>query len=69
MAYTSLSASQMDCLKLLITSNDLDQIAAALGVSPPDVERHLDDACMRLGVQSRFEAAIIATELGLIHAP
>ena len=59
----------MDCLKLLIASRNLDQIATALGVSTPDVEQQLDAACSRLGVQTRLEAAIVATELGLIPDP
>lgn len=69
MAYTSLSAAQMECLRLLIASRDLDQIASALGTSTPHVEEQLDAACVRLGVRSRFEAAVIATELGLIPNP
>ncbi len=66
MNYTSLSAGQIDCLRLLATSQNADRIAAELGVSAAYVEQQLDCACTRLGVGTRLEAAMIASALGLI---
>lgn len=66
MSYTSVSAGQIECLKLLTINHNSDQIAAALGVSVPYVEEQLEMACERLGVRTTLEAAMIASELGLI---
>ena len=66
MPYTSLSAGQLDCLRLLISCSDSGQIAAELGVSADYVESQLDGACARLGVGTRIEAAMVAATLGLI---
>jgi DNA-binding CsgD family transcriptional regulator len=69
MPYTSLSAGQLDCLRLLIGCRDSGQIAAELGVSADYVENQLDGACTRLGVGTRIEAAMVAATLGLISDP
>lgn len=69
MAYTSLSPAQMECLRLLLTSQTLDEIASALGMPAPHVEQQLDAACIRLGVRTRIDAAVVAKELGLISNP
>ncbi len=66
---TPLSPTQMECLRLLINTQNLDQIASALGMSTPHVEQQLDAACIRLGVQTPLEAAVVAKELGLISPP
>ncbi len=67
MTYTSLSSGQIECLQLLVACGDCRQIAERLGVSPGYVEEQLDGACLRLGVDTRLKAAIIASRLGLIE--
>lgn len=62
----SLTGRQRDCLKWVAQGKSSTDIASILEISRNTVDEHLANACDRLGVRTRLQAALIASRLGLI---
>jgi ATP/maltotriose-dependent transcriptional regulator MalT len=62
----TLTAREMEVLRLLVQGASNQTIAGALVVSIPTVKTHVSRILAKLGVQSRTEAAARARELRLI---
>ncbi len=67
----TLSARQCECLAWACEGKSSTVIAAILGVSPETVNEHIAEACRKLGVRTRVQAAVELCRLGLIdiHPP
>lgn len=61
-----LTERQLECLRWAAQGKSSWDIAAIVGLSPRTVDEHLDNACRRLGVKRRTQAAIIAVRDGLL---
>ena len=64
-ALASLTARELDVLRLLMEGLRDREIAARLGTSPKTAMRHVANIFAKLGVQSRTQAAHVAREAGL----
>jgi DNA-binding CsgD family transcriptional regulator len=62
----TLSPRQTECLFWVQEGKSSRDIGIILGVSHRIVERHVFNACRRLGVKTRLQAVIRARTLGLI---
>lgn len=63
-----LTRRELDVLKLVAAGMRNAQIAQALVVSPRTVDHHVSAILAKLGVASRTEAAVRASQLGLIES-
>lgn len=61
-----LSPRQRDCLAWVRHGKSSTDIAELLGISAQTVEEHVAQACRKLGVRTRVQAAVEASLLGLI---
>ncbi|MCA3748774.1 MAG: response regulator transcription factor [Rubrobacter sp.] len=64
----SLTARELEVLRLLALGKTNRQIAKELYLSLSTVKRHLERILSKLGVSDRTQAAVRAIELGLLHA-
>jgi len=62
----SLTARQVDVLRLLSDGRSTAEIASMLGVTPITVRNHAQAAMDRLGARTRLEAVILAARTGLL---
>jgi DNA-binding CsgD family transcriptional regulator len=62
----SLTARQIECLRWTARGKSSWDISQILGISPRTVDEHLDNACRRLGVKRRSQAAVEAAKAGLL---
>ncbi len=60
MARRNLTAAEKRVLNLVAQAKTNKEIAAALGVSPATVKRHLENVLRKLQLKNRVEAAIYA---------
>ena len=60
----SLTVRQKDCLKWVGLGKSSTDIGAILGISPEVVDEHIQNACRRLGVRTRTQAAILISNQG-----
>ncbi|MDB5431822.1 MAG: transcriptional regulator, LuxR family [Caulobacter sp.] len=63
---TDLTARQIECLRWSAQGKSSWDIAQILGISPRTVDEHLDNACKKLGVKRRAQAAVAAARAGLL---
>jgi LuxR family quorum-sensing system transcriptional regulator CciR len=61
-----LSPRQRECLAWVRHGKSSADISAIMGISAQTVEEHVGEACRKLGVRTRVQAAVEATLLGLI---
>ena len=61
-----LTASERQCLELLVEGQDTAAMVASLGVSAATVRTHVQALLTKLGVHSRLEAAAFAVQHGLL---
>lgn len=61
-----LSPRQRDCLAWVRHGKSSTDIAALIGISAQTVEEHVAEACRKLGVRTRVQAAVEASLLGII---
>jgi DNA-binding CsgD family transcriptional regulator len=64
-----LTARQAQCLAWVAAGKTTPTIATILELSPASVDTYVAAACRRLGVQSRTEAACLATKGALLKPP
>jgi DNA-binding CsgD family transcriptional regulator len=62
----SLSPRQRECLAWVRQGKSSSMIAEILGLSVQTIDEHLAQACRKLGVRTRVQAAVEATLAGLI---
>ncbi len=63
---TPLSRRQRECLAWVREGKSSSAIGEILGISALTIDEHLAQACRRLGVRTRVQAAVEAVLLGLI---
>ena len=63
----SLTAREIDVLKLVADGLRNKEIAARLGISEETVQGHMKNILSKLGVNDRTKAAIVAAQRGIIH--
>jgi len=63
---TALTRRQRECLAWVRQGKSSSAIGEILGLSVQTVNEHLEDACRRLGVRTRVQAAVEASLAGLI---
>jgi LuxR family quorum-sensing system transcriptional regulator CciR len=61
-----LSPRQRDCLAWVRHGKSSTDIAELLGISAQTVEEHVSEACRKLGVRTRVQAAVEASLIGII---
>lgn len=61
-----LSAREIDVLRLVVAGNENSDIARALHLSTSTVKRHVSNTLVKLGVENRIQAAVLAVRLGLV---
>ena len=61
-----LSPRQRDCLAWVRHGKSSTDIAELIGISAQTVEEHIAEACRKLGVRTRVQAAVEASLLGMI---
>jgi DNA-binding NarL/FixJ family response regulator len=59
-----LTAQERKVLKLVVKAQSNKEIAAALGISPSTVKRHLENILSRLRLKNRVAAAVYAVRMG-----
>lgn len=64
---SSLTAREIDVLKLVANGLRNKEIAGALGISEETVQGHMKNILSKLGVNDRTKAAIVAAQRGIIH--
>jgi len=67
-AYPLLTPRQRDCLKWVREGKSTFSISQIIGISGHMVDEHIANACRRLGVRTRTQAAVEATLLGILDA-
>lgn len=60
------SVRQLECLFWVQEGKSANDIGGILGISGRTVEGHLQQACLLLGVRTRFQAVLRARDLGLL---
>ena len=65
----SLTARQLEVLRLLSDGRSTVEIAALLGISPMTVQSHVKNVLAKLGVHSKVEAVRLAWRFGAIAMP
>ncbi len=61
----SLTQREIDVLRLLAAGKSNKEIASALTIGEQTVKTHVSNILMKLGVQSRTQAALYAAQIGL----
>jgi len=59
-----LTTREKNVLKLVAEANTNKEIAAALGISPSTVKRHMENILSKLHLRNRIEAAVYAVRAG-----
>lgn len=59
-----LTAQEKKVLKLVAKAQSNKEIAAALGISPSTVKRHLENILRKLNLKNRIAAAVYAVRMG-----
>ena len=59
-----LTTKEKNVLKLVAEANTNKEIAAALGISPSTVKRHMENILSKLHLRNRIEAAVYAVRAG-----
>lgn len=62
-----LSRREQEVLGLLVDGAGNDEIGRALVISPQTARTHIQRVIRKLGVHSRLEAAMLATQSGIVH--
>jgi DNA-binding NarL/FixJ family response regulator len=62
---STLTARELEVLRLVAVGKTNQEIAASLGISAKTVEKHVGEVFVKLGVTSRVEAAVYAVRAGL----
>ena len=62
----TLTPRQIQCLRWVMEGKSSTDIGTILGLSPRTVDAYIADACARLGVRTRMQAVIVATDKGLL---
>ena len=60
----SLTAQEKRVLTLVVKAQSNKEIAAALGISPSTVKRHLENILRKLRLKNRVAAAVYAVRMG-----
>jgi DNA-binding NarL/FixJ family response regulator len=60
-----LTDREMQVLKLIAGGQDNAQIAAELHISPKTVKNHISNILMKLQIENRIQAAVLAVRSGL----
>jgi DNA-binding CsgD family transcriptional regulator len=66
---TPLSSRQRECLAWVRHGKSSAEIGDILGISAQTVNEHIAEACRKLGVRTRVQAAVEASLLGIIDGP
>ncbi len=61
-----LSPRELDVLRLVVDGHDNSAIAGRLHVSTGTVKHHVSSTLVKLGVENRIQAAVLAVRLGLV---
>lgn len=64
-----ITARQLECLYWVQEGKSATDIGAILGISSRTVEGHLIKVCGHFEVRTRFQAVLIARDLGLLTHP
>jgi two-component system, NarL family, response regulator len=64
---SSLTAREVEVVKLVADGLRNKEIAAMLGISEETVQGHMKNILSKLGVNDRTKAAIVAAQRGIIH--
>jgi DNA-binding NarL/FixJ family response regulator len=62
-----LSEREIDVLRLLVAGSDNGDISKQLNLSPSTVKHHVSNMLLKLGVENRIQAAVLAVQLGLVE--
>jgi len=62
---SELSDREIQVLKLIASGNDNAQIAAELHISPKTVKNHISNILMKLQIENRIQAAVVAVRSGI----
>jgi DNA-binding NarL/FixJ family response regulator len=62
----ALTERETDVLRLIAQGKANKEIAAALTIGEKTVKTHVSNILMKLGVQSRTQAALYAAQIGLV---
>ena len=62
----TLTERETEVLKLLAQGKANKEIAASLGIGENTVKTHVSNVLVKLGVQSRTQAALYAAQIGLV---
>lgn len=63
------TARQLECLYWVQQGKSANDIGAILGISRRTVEGHLIKVCGHFQVRTRFQAVLLARDLGLLTGP
>jgi DNA-binding NarL/FixJ family response regulator len=63
----NLTARELQVLKLLAVGTSTEAIARTLGVTRSTARNHIESVLSKLGVHSRLQAVVYATEHGLVE--
>ena len=63
---SELSQREIEVLKLIANGKDNAQIAAELHISPKTVKNHISNILMKLQIENRIQAAVVAVRSGLV---
>jgi DNA-binding NarL/FixJ family response regulator len=63
---SELSDREIEVLKLIANGKDNAQIAAELHISPKTVKNHISNILMKLQIENRIQAAVVAVRSGIV---
>ena len=61
-----LTNRELECIKLVADGGSAKEIGQLIGVAPRTVEKHLDQARLKLGAKNRAHLVAAAFSIGLI---